>query len=113
MIVRGVAVLVAATLLVGCGGKDTSPDERFVQELEATSAYPSGVPSADRETLISMAHQWCDFLEAPGRTQAEAARVMRRFTATLGTELATRDVVVLGTGANIYCPDAAAKVRGQ
>lgn len=109
---RGFIVVVLCALLAGCAS-GSGDDDKFIAQLEKTSAFKDGVPASDRDTLIEMAQQWCDFIEAGGRTNADVADAVRRMAAATGRISLMRDTIILGVGARVYCPEAASRLSSS
>jgi hypothetical protein len=107
---RWISVAALAALLTGCGGSEQSPDDRFIGKLDDNHSLPTGFTDSNRNDLIQLGRNWCDFLATPGITRADVRAQTDRIVNQYDGQTALSVVAVLGAAAQVYCPDAASAV---
>ena len=108
-----VAAIAAAMMLVAGCSSGPSDDERFIDELVDAGVIEQDVSDAEKEALVDAGRGWCDRLEDPGTSYADVERAMEQMLASRDAASARNLTLTVGTAAEVYCPAAGERVRGD
>lgn len=110
-----VATLLAACLLAtGCSGSEPAGnelDQEFLDALVAADVIAEDADQKARDEAVEKGRAWCETLEDPETTRRDVAEALAAMLRESELEASQRGIALHGTAAQIYCPEAAERLK--
>lgn len=110
-----VASLLAACLLAaGCSGSgpaDDALDQEFLDALVAAEVLAEDADQEARDEAVEKGRAWCETLTDPETTRRDVAEALAAMLRESELEASQRGIALHGTAAQVYCPEAAERLK--